>query len=391
MKGNKRSLTVWICAMLMVLSMLLTLCNAHNQAVFKNVGNEGVESEADTFFRKGGNHTNNWAVLVSTSRFWFNYRHSSNVLGFYRTVKRLGIPDSNIILMIADDASCDARNIYPGVIWDSSSHEINLYGDDIEVDYRGYEVTVENFIRVLTGRHDDSVPNSKRLLSDERSNVFVYMTGHGGNEFLKFQDAEEITSLDLADAFQQMYTKNRYNELLCIFDTCQANTLYSQFYSPNILALGSSRKDYNSYSHHYDRELGTHIIDRLSYYSLNFLDGVDISSDATIQDLFTSFDYDKLHSHHDWRDDLFGRPIDEVYITEFLGSVTPVEVTSSQYKLEPNPERKVLNKPKHQSGKFEKEQIEDYFYDIQLSGTHLYYFGAVFLVLLVLDFITSKI
>lgn len=31
-------------------------------------------------------------------------------------------------------------------------------------------------------------------------------------------------------------------------DTCQANTLYSKFYSPNILATGSSEKDQNSYS-----------------------------------------------------------------------------------------------------------------------------------------------
>lgn len=39
------------------------------------------------------NHSNNWAVLVDTSRFWFNYRHVANVLSIYRSVKRLGIPD----------------------------------------------------------------------------------------------------------------------------------------------------------------------------------------------------------------------------------------------------------------------------------------------------------
>lgn len=33
-------------------------------------------------------HTNNWAVLVGASRYWFNYRHVSNTLSFYRTVKR---------------------------------------------------------------------------------------------------------------------------------------------------------------------------------------------------------------------------------------------------------------------------------------------------------------
>lgn len=36
------------------------------------------------------------------------------------------------------------------------------------------------------------------------------MTGHGGDEFLKFQDAEEISSFDLADAFAQMYEKRRF-------------------------------------------------------------------------------------------------------------------------------------------------------------------------------------
>lgn len=56
---------------------------------------------------------------------------------------------------------------------------------------------------------DPSVPRSKRLLSDDRSNIFVYMTGHGGNEFLKFQDNEEISAFDIADAFEQMWQKKR--------------------------------------------------------------------------------------------------------------------------------------------------------------------------------------
>ena len=32
----------------------------------------------------------NWAVLVSTSRFWYNYRHEANVLSIYHSVRRLG-------------------------------------------------------------------------------------------------------------------------------------------------------------------------------------------------------------------------------------------------------------------------------------------------------------
>ena len=37
----------------------------------------------------------------------------------------------------------------------------------------------------------------------------VLFPGHGGDGFLKFQDAEEITSVELADAFEQMWQKRR--------------------------------------------------------------------------------------------------------------------------------------------------------------------------------------
>ena len=39
--------------------------------------------------------------------------------------------------------------------------------------------------------------------------VAVVGVGHGGDGFLKFQDHEEISSAELADAFQQMWQKKR--------------------------------------------------------------------------------------------------------------------------------------------------------------------------------------
>lgn len=41
-----------------------------------------------------------------------------------------------------------------------NSRSVDLYGDHIEIDYRGEEVNVENFIRVLTGL---VLPNSVLL------------------------------------------------------------------------------------------------------------------------------------------------------------------------------------------------------------------------------------
>ncbi|KAK3697480.1 glycosylphosphatidylinositol anchor biosynthesis [Vermiconidia calcicola] len=286
-------------------------------------------------------HTSNWAVLVSTSRFWFNYRHLANTLSLYRTVKRLGIPDNQIILMLPDDMACNPRNTFTGSVFNDKSRMLDLYDDKgaledlgmggIEVDYRGNEVTVENFIRLLTDRWPSSHPHSKRLMTGPQSNVLIYMTGHGGNEFLKFQDSEEISSFDLADAFEQMYEKKRYHEMLFMIDTCQANTMYSAFYSPGVLATGSSARDQSSYSHHADQDVGVAVIDRWTYFYLEFLETRmnSTSSDIRLGELFDYMTFDRVHSDAGVRYDLLEggeQAVRERRVLDFFGNVQGVEI-----------------------------------------------------------------
>lgn len=282
------------------------------------------QDEKTEFFTS--NHTNNWAVIVDTSRFWFNYRHVANALSFYRSVKRLGIPDSHIILMLADDMACNPRNPHPATVYNNKNEAINVYGDDVEVDYRGYEVTVENFIRVLTGRLPENTPRSKRLLTDERSNILVYMTGHGGDGFLKFQDSEEISSDELADAFGQMHEKLRYHEILFIIDTCQAASMYQKFHSPNIVSIASSKVGEDSLSHHMDPAIGVYVIDRYTYYTLEFLEKVTSKSKKTLGQLFEVCPKQKCRSTVTTRTDLFARDPAKVLVTDFFGSVRNVEL-----------------------------------------------------------------
>lgn len=266
--------------------------------------------------------TNNWAVLVSTSKYWFNYRHAANVLSIYRSIKRLGIDDSHIILMLADDMACDARNPWPGTIFNSAHHHINVYGNDAEVDYRGEEVTKENFIRLLTGRHHEGTPRSKKLLTDEGSNILIYLTGHGGLGFLKFRDKGEITSTEIADAFDQMNQKKRYNEILFIVDTCQAESLASELYSPNIIGIGSSKVGQDSYSHHGDSSIGVYVIDRYTYYVLNFLEklNVDNAHNTSLKELFGVCPESVCMSTVKIRLDLYKSDPAQIPITDFFGN-----------------------------------------------------------------------
>ncbi|OCF54449.1 phosphatidylinositol glycan, class K [Kwoniella mangroviensis CBS 10435] len=317
----------------LILATLLAIssCLASNS----NIQLDSQLSELFSNSTSTGRHTNNWAVLVCSSRYWFNYRHMANTLAMYRTLKRLGLPDSNIILMLSDDVACNPRNAFPATVYANKGRQMDLYGEGIEVDYRGYEVTVESFLRLLTGKHDPSIPRSKRLLSDASSNVFIYMTGHGGNEFLKFQDNEEVSAYDVADAVEQMWEKRRYNKLLFTIDTCQANTMYSKFYSPEITSTGSSSLGENSYSHHNDMDIGVAVIDSFTHYILQYLETLGKTSTATLKDFFGIYDPVKIQSHPGISTSLSSVPPEEILVTDFFGAVARVEVSPKRAELSP--------------------------------------------------------
>ncbi|CAJ0941704.1 unnamed protein product, partial [Mesorhabditis belari] len=280
----------------------------------------GLQLKIDEFFESPG-HTNNWAVLVCTSRFWFNYRHVANVLSLYHSIKRLGIPDSNIIMMLAEDIPCNSRNPKPGTVFNAPGG-VNLYGSDVEVDYRGNEVTVENFIRVLTGRHHESTSRSRRLLSDHQSNVLVYLTGHGGDSFLKFQDAQELTNVDLGYAIQTMFEDNRYHEMFVIVDTCRSESMYEYINSPRVLSTSSSLTHEESYSYDIDHEIGVFVIDRYTHFTLDFMNQnvKALNSSASLKDYLDSCPLAQCLSTVGVRRDTYPKDPAKVRVTDFFGS-----------------------------------------------------------------------
>jgi phosphatidylinositol glycan class K len=233
---------------------------------------------------KSGNHTKNVAIIVSSSRYWFNYRHVTNALSIYQLVKRGGITDDNIILMLADNIACNMRNPYRGQILPrGTSSEAEDLMKNVQVDYSGTDVTVDAFLRVLLGRHlpgEDRCqarnnPNQhQRSLPklDEQTNILIYLTGHGGDNFFKFQDGEELMSHDIAYTLSQMYELRMYNEILFISDTCQAFTMADVIDVPNVYSVGSSLKGQNSYASHSDLDVGQSVIDRYSKVVKDFID-----------------------------------------------------------------------------------------------------------------------
>lgn len=267
-----------------------------------------------------------WAVIVSSSRFWLNYRHTTNALAIYNAIKRLGVPDTRIVLMLADSMACDPRNPLPGEMY---SHHLdnlhrNLYGhgSPFQIDYCGRDVEVQSVLDVLTGHHPPGTLPSRRLDSDANSTVLVYLTGHGGDGFLKFHDQEELLAADIAAAITYMNAAQRYRELFLFIDTCQAATLYNRLsHLPRWAAVSSSTLGQSSYALRNDLEIGAHLVDEFSAHLADYLDSTAITRDQgpTIQDLINVMKIKRLSSNIHVEARRLGRSLNSVSVIEVFG------------------------------------------------------------------------
>ncbi|KAG8345344.1 putative Peptidase C13 family [Trypanosoma vivax] len=240
---------------------------------------------------------NTWAVVLSSSRYFFNMRHSANALTLYHLLRRHGMDDDQIIILLSDSYACDPRKPNPATMYSahSVSERINLYSCNVQVDYAGYDVSVRRFLSVLQGRYDENTPPSRRLKTDENSNIIIYAAGHSAEGFFKFQDSEFISSTDIAETLTMMWEQRRYRKVVFLIDTCRALSLCREITAPNVICLASSTADKDSYSHHLDPSSGLTDITRWTYESLMLLEGakcrVESGEETTMQMSWHEFNY----------------------------------------------------------------------------------------------------
>ena len=102
-------------------------------------------------------YENNFYIILSSSKFYFNYRHSGDTMGLYVYLKSKGIQDDHILLMLPENHACNARNKYPGVVYFQLENNKNFYCDDVEVDYKSDDLTFESILNLFRGRYDPDV------------------------------------------------------------------------------------------------------------------------------------------------------------------------------------------------------------------------------------------
>lgn len=239
-------------------------------------------------------------MILSGSKFYFNYRHTLNVIMFYAYLKQKGITDDQIILMVPSDHACNPRNPFPATLYLDEQHEKNVFCDDLEIDYKAEDLTAESILNLLRGRYDDQLPKSKRIVSGPNTRIFIYFNGHGGENFFKIQDTELIHSEDLAKVLNEMHHKNLYKEIFFMIDTCQAMTLFDEVNAPNIYMLATSVRGESAIADKTDGVLNTFLSDKFSGEFYDFLtmpNGYSGQKNFKLQDFKRLFTYERILSH----------------------------------------------------------------------------------------------
>eukprot|EP00045_Choanoeca_perplexa_P012656 m.139407 g.139407 ORF g.139407 m.139407 type:complete len:348 (-) comp16088_c0_seq2:423-1466(-) len=249
------------------------------------------------FASTSSEYDDTYAVIVSTSKFWYNYRHTANALGIYHAVKRFGVPDERIILMLADNHACNPRNTYAAQIYHRPNMKVNLFDDTVQVDYRDSDVTADNFMRLLSGRLPTHAAATRKLNIGANSRLLVYMTGHGGVDFFKFQDKELISGAELGNLFYQMHSGRRYKEVLFLLDTCHAESMLRHIKVPGVVGIASSNLDEDSYGNRPSATIGTVLSDEFSGHLCDIFEASNHNTTSSIQRLVTQVKQRPISSH----------------------------------------------------------------------------------------------
>ena len=166
--------------------------------------------------------SNHWAVIVAGSRSFWNYRHQADAHHAYDVVIKNGIPPENVILFAYDDIADNVSNPIPGSIFNAPNGK-NVYNKEA-IDYRGADVTPENFLAALTGEKTTG-GNGKVLKSTADSKVFVFFSDHGAPGLIAFPSTY-LYADQLNTAVETMVEKGMFEQLVFYIEACESGSMF---------------------------------------------------------------------------------------------------------------------------------------------------------------------
>ena len=236
----------------------------------------------------------NWAVVISPSTTWSNYRHQADAFAMYQTLRHHGYDDDHIVLIVEDNLYNNPNNKLPGQIFVERSDDPNVtdmfINDDVRshavVDYHFSQLTQNDVVDIMLGRQSERLPHV--IHPNSASNVFFFWSGHGGsydgplwgNETAR----EYFGSKRVRDMADQMHAEKKYRRLMFCIETCFSG-IWGDALSgmPDVLVLTAANSIESSKADVHDSYLGVFLSNA---FSRTFRRKVNDNPDIAIHDLY---------------------------------------------------------------------------------------------------------
>jgi legumain len=206
-------------------------------------------------YQDGTSLTNtHYAVLIAGSADFYNYRHQSDVFHAYQLLISNGVPKDKIIVFAYDDIAHAKENPFKGKVFnrpDKNGPGIDVYAG-VEIDYKGADVTIDNFKNVLLGNADKmkKTGTGRVLKSTKDDNVFIYYSDHGAAGMLMMPTGELFYADDLLSTLKEMHEKEQYKNLVFYLEACESGSMFEGLLPENIniYATTAAEPDQNSFA-----------------------------------------------------------------------------------------------------------------------------------------------
>ncbi|KER21116.1 hypothetical protein T265_15164, partial [Opisthorchis viverrini] len=165
-----------------------------------------------------------------------------------------------------------SRNPFKGEVFHDYVHEDIYQG--VKIDYRGKDVTRDNFVKVLKGDEKLAANKKKVLKSGPDDNVFIFYSGHGGVSFITLLEEEfmllslghrhltrmfvlllrQLHAVELNGILAHMHSKKKYNKMVLYVGACFSGSLFRNILPRNvgIYVTTSAKENEKSWSIHCD-------------------------------------------------------------------------------------------------------------------------------------------
>lgn len=238
--------------------------------------------------------TSRWAVVLSPSTTWSNYRHQADAFAMYQLLRRSGYEDDHIVLIVEDNLYDNPRNIYPGQIFvergGGADGDAGIMGEDVRkgavVDYHFTDLKPDDVASIMTGQSSERLPQV--IHPDEGSNIFFFWSGHGGDKegpLWGDEDARDYFGKQrIKDIVTALHEQNKYRRMFFAIETCYSGRWGEALRGiPDVLVLTAANPYESSKADVHSRELGVYLSNA---FARTFRDCIVADNRITIYDLY---------------------------------------------------------------------------------------------------------